>query len=92
VHVAGVRTFGAQMEHFEQPDPRPPAPEDELLTVKAAGVGNWDEVMRRGGWDAGTDEVQPDSCPAIRRSATHCHCAIKVRGHRPLSLQLRRLR
>jgi NADPH:quinone reductase-like Zn-dependent oxidoreductase len=24
-----------------------------LLEVRAAGVGNWDEFVRTGGWDAG---------------------------------------
>jgi hypothetical protein len=57
LHVAGVQTFGAQVEHVEQPDPRRPAAGDELLAVWAAGVGTWDEVVRRGGWDAGTGEV-----------------------------------
>jgi NADPH:quinone reductase-like Zn-dependent oxidoreductase len=54
MRVAGVQTFGAQVEHFELPDPRPPAPGAALLAVKAAGVGNWDDIVRTGGWDVGT--------------------------------------
>src|SRR5215471_5398430 len=34
-------------------EPRPPADEEVLLEVRAAGVGNWDEFVRTGGWDVG---------------------------------------
>jgi hypothetical protein len=33
--------------------PRPLAGDDVLLAVRAAGVGNWDEFVRTGGWDVG---------------------------------------
>ena len=35
------------------PDPRPPAPDEVLIQVMAAGVGNWDEFARVGDWDIG---------------------------------------
>jgi hypothetical protein len=54
MYVAGVQTLGAQVEHFELPDPRPPAPGAALLAVKAAGVGNWNDIGRTSGWDVGT--------------------------------------
>jgi hypothetical protein len=31
--------------------PRPLAGDEVLLEVRAAGVGNWDEFVRTGGWD-----------------------------------------
>jgi NADPH:quinone reductase-like Zn-dependent oxidoreductase len=34
-------------------DPGPPTDGRVLLEVRAAGVGNWDEVVRTGGWDVG---------------------------------------
>ena len=38
---------------IEVPGPRR-LPEDEvLIEVRAAGVGNWDEFVRTGGWDVG---------------------------------------
>jgi NADPH:quinone reductase-like Zn-dependent oxidoreductase len=34
--------------------PRPLAADEVLIQVRAAGVGNWDEVARTGGWDVGS--------------------------------------
>src|SRR5215472_18104692 len=34
-------------------EPRPLAGDEVLLEVRAAGVGNWDEFVRTGGWDVG---------------------------------------
>ena len=33
--------------------PRPLAGDEVLIQVRAAGVGNWDEFVRTGGWDVG---------------------------------------
>jgi hypothetical protein len=38
---------------FETGEPRRPAGDEVLLDVMAAGVGNWDEFVRVGGWDVG---------------------------------------
>ena len=35
------------------PPPRPLAGDEVLIEVRAAGVGNWDEIARTGGWDVG---------------------------------------
>jgi NADPH:quinone reductase-like Zn-dependent oxidoreductase len=51
--VAGVRTLGGQVETFEVDDPRPLAPDEVLIDVRGAGVGNWDNIIRYGGWDVG---------------------------------------
>jgi NADPH:quinone reductase-like Zn-dependent oxidoreductase len=34
-------------------EPRPLADDEVLVEVKAAGVANWDEIVRTGGWDVG---------------------------------------
>jgi NADPH:quinone reductase-like Zn-dependent oxidoreductase len=34
-------------------DPRVLRPGEVLIEVRAAGVGNWDEIVRGGGWDVG---------------------------------------
>ncbi len=52
--VAGVRTFGGKVETFEVDDPRPLAADEVLIDVRGAGVGNWDNIIRAGGWDIGT--------------------------------------
>jgi len=38
---------------IEVGEPRPLAGDEVLLEVKAAGVANWDEFVRTGGWDVG---------------------------------------
>jgi hypothetical protein len=44
---------GAPVEVIETGEPRPLAGDEVLLEVMAAGVGNWDEFIRVGGWDVG---------------------------------------
>lgn len=53
MQVAGIRRVGARVEMIEAGEPRPLAGDEVLLEVRAAGVGNWDEFVRTGGWDAG---------------------------------------
>ena len=38
---------------IDVPGPRPLAGDEVLIQVRAAGVGNWDEIVRTGGWDVG---------------------------------------
>jgi NADPH:quinone reductase-like Zn-dependent oxidoreductase len=53
MQVAGIRRVDARVEMVEAGEPRPLARDEVLLEVRAAGVGNWDEFVRTGGWDAG---------------------------------------
>jgi NADPH:quinone reductase-like Zn-dependent oxidoreductase len=53
MHVAGVRALGGKVETFEVDDPRPLAADEVLIGVRAAGIGNWDNIIRYGGWDVG---------------------------------------
>ena len=53
MQVAGIYEFGGPVEILDVPDPRPLAVDEVLIAVKAAGVGNWDEIVRTGGWDVG---------------------------------------
>ena len=53
MQVAGIRRVGARVEMIEVGEPRPLAGDEVLLEVRAAGVGNWDEFVRTGGWDVG---------------------------------------
>jgi NADPH:quinone reductase-like Zn-dependent oxidoreductase len=54
--AAGVDRTGGAVRLLELPDPRAPRADEVLLDVRACGVGNWDEIVRTGGWDTG---VQP---------------------------------
>jgi NADPH:quinone reductase-like Zn-dependent oxidoreductase len=51
--VAGIHRTGGNVEMIDVPGPRPLARDEVLIQVRAVGVGNWDEVVRTGGWDVG---------------------------------------
>ncbi len=53
MQVAGVPRVGAPVEMIQVGEPRPLAGDEVLLKVEAAGVANWDEFVRTGGWDVG---------------------------------------
>jgi NADPH:quinone reductase-like Zn-dependent oxidoreductase len=48
MRVAGIRSAGDAVETIDVPDQRPLAAHEVLIEVKAAGVGNWDDVVRQG--------------------------------------------
>src|SRR3954447_18770486 len=50
---AGIFNIGGPVSEIELPDPRPLADDEALIAVRAAGVANWDEIVRQGGWDVG---------------------------------------
>ena len=50
---AGILSIGGPVSNIELPDPRPLTEDEVLIAVRAAGVANWDEVVRQGGWDVG---------------------------------------
>jgi NADPH:quinone reductase-like Zn-dependent oxidoreductase len=51
--AAGVQELAAAVETIELPDPRPLAGDEVLIEVRAAGIANWDELVRTGQWDVG---------------------------------------
>ena len=53
MRAAGVRRFGDPVEILDLPGPGPLRPDEVLIDVRAAGVGNWDEFARTGSWDLG---------------------------------------
>jgi NADPH:quinone reductase-like Zn-dependent oxidoreductase len=50
---AGILSFGGPVSDIELANPRPLADDEALIAVRAAGVANWDEIVRQGGWDVG---------------------------------------
>jgi NADPH:quinone reductase-like Zn-dependent oxidoreductase len=54
MRIAGVRTSGGKVETFEVDEPHPLAADEVLIDVRGAGIGNWDNIIRTGGWDVGT--------------------------------------
>jgi NADPH:quinone reductase-like Zn-dependent oxidoreductase len=53
MRVAGIRSTSGDVGMIHLPAPRPLAGDEVLIQVRAAGVGNWDEFVRTGGWDVG---------------------------------------
>jgi len=51
--AAGIQTFGGEVRILDLPAPARPAPDEVVISVHAAGVGNWDEIVRVGDWDVG---------------------------------------
>jgi NADPH:quinone reductase-like Zn-dependent oxidoreductase len=53
MRTAGIEMFGGEVQMLDLPAPNSPAPDEVVIAVRAAGVGNWDEIVRQGGWDVG---------------------------------------
>jgi len=53
VKGAGILAYGGAVQLLELPNPEISDPQQLLIAVHAAGVGNWDEIVRTGGWDVG---------------------------------------
>ncbi len=54
MRAAGVRELNGGIQSLDLPEPRAPRAGEVLIEVRGAGVGNWDEYVRTGGWDTGT--------------------------------------
>src|SRR5436190_4110047 len=50
---AGLTARGRPVEILEVDELAPPAADEVLLDVVAAGIGNWDELVRIGSWQLG---------------------------------------
>jgi NADPH:quinone reductase-like Zn-dependent oxidoreductase len=53
MRAAGIERYGDEVRPMTIAEPRDPASDELLLRVRAAGVGNWDDIVRTGGWDVG---------------------------------------
>ena len=53
MRAAGIETFGGEVQMLELAATQSLAPDEVVIAVRAAGVGNWDEIVRVGGWDVG---------------------------------------
>jgi len=51
--AAGIDAFGSEVRVMEIDTPQSPAGDEVVIAVYAAGVGNWEEIARVGGWDLG---------------------------------------
>src|SRR6478752_8858096 len=53
MRAAGITALGESVEIFEVDELATPAAGEVLIDVVAAGIGNWDELVRTGSWQIG---------------------------------------
>jgi NADPH:quinone reductase-like Zn-dependent oxidoreductase len=53
MQAAGIEAFGGEVRILDLAAPAPPAPDEVVISVHAAGVGDWDETVRVGDWNVG---------------------------------------
>ena len=53
MRAAGITALGGPVEILEVDEPAAPAANEVLIDVVAAGIGNWDELVRIGSWQTG---------------------------------------
>src|SRR5918912_1784434 len=53
MRAAGITALGEPVEIFEADDLATPGAGEVLIDVVAAGIGNWDELVRIGSWRIG---------------------------------------
>jgi NADPH:quinone reductase-like Zn-dependent oxidoreductase len=53
MQAVGIEVFGGEVRMLELAAPETPGPDELVISVRAAGVGNWDEFVRVGEWDVG---------------------------------------
>jgi NADPH:quinone reductase-like Zn-dependent oxidoreductase len=80
MHGAGIRQIGGPVEILDLPDPDDLASDEVLIEVEAAGVGNWDEIVRTGGWDTG---AVPPMALGVQAAGTIVAIGQAVHGFRP---------
>jgi NADPH:quinone reductase-like Zn-dependent oxidoreductase len=77
VRAAGVDRVGGPVRLLELPAPRPLRDDEVLIQVHAAGVGNWDEIVRTGGWATG---AQPPYALGVAAAGTVIAAGAAVTG------------
>jgi NADPH:quinone reductase-like Zn-dependent oxidoreductase len=67
VDGAGIEAFSRPVKLLDFEEPGALADDELLLDVNVAGVGNWDEIARVGGWDLGR---QPPIALGVQAAGT----------------------
>jgi NADPH:quinone reductase-like Zn-dependent oxidoreductase len=55
MRAAGIEKFDGDVRMLELAATRSPARDEVVISVRAAGVANWDEFVRSGQWDVGRE-------------------------------------
>jgi NADPH:quinone reductase-like Zn-dependent oxidoreductase len=67
MRAAGIERFGGEVRELSLPDPRPPGPGEALISVRAAGVAPWDDLVRLGSWEVG---LRPPAALGVAAAGT----------------------
>ena len=67
MRVAGIERFGDAVKELSLPDPGPPGPGEALISVRAAAVAPWDDLVRLGSWEVG---LRPPAALGVAASGT----------------------
>jgi NADPH:quinone reductase-like Zn-dependent oxidoreductase len=92
MRAAGISALGEPVEIFEVDELAPPAPDEVLIDVATAGIGNWDELARIGSWQIGGPAPMAlgteaaGTLAAVGASVTEVHEGDEVMTH-PLPLR-----
>jgi NADPH:quinone reductase-like Zn-dependent oxidoreductase len=80
MRAAGIRRTDGPVELLDLPEPRALAADEVLIEVAAAGVANWDDIVRAGGWDVG---VTPPMALGVEAAGTIAAAGTAVTDFRP---------
>src|SRR5215469_12936645 len=80
MRAAGIRRYSDPVQPMELPGPGDLRPDDVLIEVRSAGVGNWDEIARTGGWDLGR---QPPMALGVEAAGVVARAGSAVTGLAP---------
>ncbi len=67
MRASGIERFGGEVRELSLPDPRSPDPGEALISVRAAGVAPWDDLVRLGSWEVG---LQPPAALGVEAAGT----------------------
>jgi len=79
MRAAGIRALGGPVEILEVDELGPPGADEVLIDVAAAGVGNWDELVRIGSWRIGGPAPMALGTEAAGTVAAVGSCVTEVR-------------
>src|SRR5438552_17750599 len=79
MRVAGITALGESVQIFEMDEPATPAADEVLIDVVAAGIGNWDELVRIGSWQIGGPAPMALGTDAARTVAAAGSCVAELR-------------
>src|SRR5919108_538451 len=86
MQAAGIEAFGSEVQMLELAAPGSPASDELVISVRAAGVGNWEEIVSVGEWDDGRLATITGDPPTPERGVTVADVYVEADGDRLAAL------